>query len=59
MDYGPKHKQLLTPTSQPLYEKKNATKVYTEGTNQQSQNIKKYFSEMARVGQKLSNILSF
>ena len=56
---SPRHKQFLTPISPPLYEKKNATKVYTEGAIQQSMNMKKKFSEMTWVRQKLSNIPGF
>ena len=56
---GPRHKLVFTSISPPLYEKKHATKLYTEGTNQQYQNMNKKFSEMAKVRSKLGNILSF
>ena len=50
---GPTQKQLFTSISPPLCKKKkNITKVYTEGTDQQSQ-------DMANIIQNLSKILAF
>ena len=48
---GPRNKQFLTSISPLLYEKKITTKVYTVGTNQKSQIMKKKVAEMAKIKQ--------
>ena len=44
---GSRHKQFLTSISTPLYEKKNATKVHTEGTKP---TISEYEEKILRNG---------
>ena len=39
--------------------RKNITKVYTEGIDQQSQSMKKNFAKVVKILQKKNNILNF
>ena len=54
---GPRNKQFITSNSPPLYEKKNATKVYTLDSNQKNSDYEDIFAKKSK--QKLSNITKY